>query len=167
VASEIAEGVSPRAAGVRVIVTYKVAKALAEGTLAILLTVMIATGYTDRAADLAETMRNHLVHPWSIRLAEWVMRSLTSTKIWWLVAALAGDAIVSGLEGWALARGFSWAAWLVVAATSLLLPVEIIEIAHHTTIGRVLLFGINLAIVLYLLRRAMKEHHLQHPHHGR
>jgi uncharacterized membrane protein (DUF2068 family) len=164
-ATELAEGVSPRAAGVRAIVLYKTAKAVAEGVLAVVIAGLVLTGYAERTYDLAATLRDHLVHPWSIRLAEALMRSLTSTRLWWLTAALAGDAVVSAVEGWALARGFHWAAWLVVAATSLLLPVEVIELAQRTTLGRVLIFLVNLAIVLYLLKRAMKEHHARHPHY--
>jgi uncharacterized membrane protein (DUF2068 family) len=92
------------------------------------------------------------------------MRSLTGKRLLWLVAALVGDSLVSGVEGWALGRGYAWGAWLVVAATSTLLPVEVIEMSYRTSAGRVILFAVNLTIVLYLLRRAMKEHHAAHPH---
>jgi len=51
-----------------------------------------------------------------------------------------------------------------VAATSLLLPVEVIDLSYRTTAGRAILLLVNLTIVLYLLRRAMKEHHERHPH---
>jgi uncharacterized membrane protein (DUF2068 family) len=162
--TEIAHGVSPQAAGVRAIVLYKIAKASGEGLLAVVVMVLVLAGYVTRAHELAMALREHLVHHWSIKLAELLMSSLTAKRLWWVVAALIGDAIVSGIEGFALARGYAWAAWLVVAATSLLLPVEVIELAHRTTLGRVLLFVINMAIVLYLLKRAMKEHHLRHPH---
>ena len=46
----------------------------------------------------------------------------------------------------------------------MLLPVEVIELSYRTTVGRVVLFFVNLGIVLYLLKRAMKEHHEAHPH---
>jgi len=162
--TEITEGVSPRAAGVRVIVLYKALKSVGEALLAAIITLMVMTGSVERAHALGAALREHLVHHWSIKLAEMLMRSLTATRLWWVVAALIGDSIVSGVEGWALARGFSWAAWLVVAATSTLLPVEIIELSYRTTAGRVALFLVNLSIVLYLLKRAMREHHRQHPH---
>ena len=165
VASEIREGVSPRAPGVRVIVVYKIAKAAGQVVLAIAIMLLVLTGSVGKAHELAAALKDHLVHHWSIRLAELMMRSLTATRLWWVVAALVGDAAVSALEGWALARGFTWAALLVVAATSLLLPVEIIELSYRTTAGRVVLFLVNLGIVLYLLKRAMKEHHERHPHH--
>ncbi len=165
-ATELVEGVSPRAVGVRAIVLYKYLKAVAEALLGVAIGVLVTSGYVTRAYDLASAMRDHVVHHWSIKLAEFFMHQLTSQRLWWLVAALVGDAIVSGVEGWALARGFHWAAWLVVAATSMLLPVEVIELSYRTTLGRLLLFAINLAIVLYLIKRAMKEHHARHPHRG-
>jgi uncharacterized membrane protein (DUF2068 family) len=158
------EGVSPRAAGVRAIVLYKVAKAGAQTVLAVVISVLVATGYVTRAYELAAALKDHLVHHWSIKLAEMLMRSLTATRLWWIVAALVGDAVISAIEGWALARGYGWGAWLVVAATSLLLPVEVIELSYRTTAGRAILLLVNLTIVLYLLRRAMKEHHERHPH---
>jgi uncharacterized membrane protein (DUF2068 family) len=155
-----------RAPGVRVIVVYKCTKAVVEALLAAALTLLVLTGYIGRAHELAVALRENLVHRWSIRLAELAMRSLTRHHIYWLVAALVGDAIISGVEGVALARGYAWGAWLVVAATAMLLPVEIIELATHASLGRLAIFVINLVIVLYLLRRQMREHHAAHPHHG-
>lgn len=154
----------PRAAGVRVIVIYKCAKAVAELALAVALVVLMATGYIARAHDFVVAVRDNLVHHWSIRLAEVAMKSLTRHRIYWLVAALVGDSIVSAVEGVGLARGYGWAPWLVVAATAMLLPVEVMELARHATLGRLLLFVSNLVIVLYLLRRQMREHHAAHPH---
>jgi uncharacterized membrane protein (DUF2068 family) len=166
VVTELAQGVSPRAAGVRVIVLYKYLKAIGEVLLAIAILIMVVTGYVTRAYELAAAMRDEMLHHWSIKLAELLMHSLTATRLWWVVAALFGDAIVSAVEGWALHKGYHWAAWLVVAATSLLLPVEIIELSYKTTGGRFLIFAINLTIVIYLMKRAMKEHHVRHPHHA-
>jgi uncharacterized membrane protein (DUF2068 family) len=55
-------------------------------------------------------------------------------------------------------RGYLWAPWLVVGATSLLLPVELVEIIRHVTLGRVGLFLANSAIVIYLARGAWRAH---------
>jgi uncharacterized membrane protein (DUF2068 family) len=158
VSTEITEGVSPRATGVRLIVAYKLTKATVFLVLGVAISALSMTGFVAKAYALATTMRDHVVHQWAVKLAEFLMRWLTVTRVWWIVAALLGDAIVSVVEGVALSRGYRWGAWLVVAATSLLLPVEIIEMAYRTTLARVAIFAVNLAIVLYLLRRAMKEH---------
>ena len=154
--------VKTNATAYRAIILYKSIKAVVQVVVAIILSVLITSGAWHRAHELAEALREHVVHHWSIRLAELLMSSLTPHRLWWLVAAATGDAMVSGIEGWALARGYSWGAWMVVGATTLLLPVEVIEIATKMTFGRVFLFAVNLLIVLYLLRKQMIEHHLLH-----
>ncbi len=148
----------PEATGVKLIVGYKIGKAIAELLLAVVLGVLVAAGYVERAHDLALAIRDHLVHHWSIRLAEAVMRNLTVHRVYWVIAAIVADSFISGFEGWALRRGYLWAPWLVVAATSLLLPVELLEIFHHVKLGRVLIFVVNLAIVIYLARNAWRAH---------
>jgi uncharacterized membrane protein (DUF2068 family) len=148
---------APVAGGVRVIAVYKFTKAVVQTLLALALATMVASGYVARAHELAATLREHLVHHWSITLAELLTSWLTGRRVYWLVAALAGDALVSAVEGWALARGYAWASWLVVGATSLLLPIELVELARRVSVGRGLLLIINLWIVLYLLRRARRE----------
>ena len=57
-----------------------------------------------------------------------------------------------------MARGYAWGAWMVVGATALLLPLEIIELAHKITFGKIFLFALNLVIVGYLLRKQLREH---------
>jgi uncharacterized membrane protein (DUF2068 family) len=162
--SEPATGGSPRARGVRFIVVYKSTKAAVQALLAAAVMALFATGSIERTRLLAATLRQHVVHHWSIRLAELVLKTLTGKRLYWLVAALIGDAIISGVEGWALARGHQWGMWLVVAATGLLLPVEIVEMVHRLSLGRVAIFGANLWISSYLLRQALREHRAAHPH---
>ena len=155
--------IKDRATGYRAIVLYKTAKAIVQIIVAIILSILITSGAWHRAHELAEALREHVVHHWSIRVAEFLMRSLTPHRLWWLVAAATGDALISGIEGWAMARGYAWGAWMVVGATALLLPLEIIELAHKLTFGRVFLFSLNLLIVYYLVRKQLIEHHLLQP----
>jgi uncharacterized membrane protein (DUF2068 family) len=162
--SELSEGVSPRASGVRLIIAYKAIKAAVCMLLAVAITVMLLTGYVTRAQMLAEALRADLVNDWAVKLGELALRWLQASRLWWVVIALVVDSALVSVEAWALYRGYRWGAWLVVAATSLLLPVEVIELAHKTTLVRVGILVVNLVIVLYLLRRAMKEHHADHPH---
>jgi len=75
-----------------------------------------------------------------------------------LAVAMFGDAILSAIEGLALQAGRWWAPWLVVIATSLLLPWEVWELIRHPRWGRVAILVINLAVVAYLLNDA-REHH--------
>jgi uncharacterized membrane protein (DUF2068 family) len=148
----------PEKTGVKLIAGYKIGKGIVEALLAVALTILVAVGAVERAHDLAMAIKEHLVHHWAIRLAEAVLRNLTVRRVFWVIAALAGDALVSAFEGWALLRGYLWAPWLVVGATGLLLPVELVEIFRHITFGRVGLFLANSAIVIYLARGAWRAH---------
>jgi uncharacterized membrane protein (DUF2068 family) len=153
-----AHAAPPSAAGVRLIIGYKAGKGVVETFLAIALALMVTLGYVARAHDLALAIREHLVHRWSIRLAEAVLRNLTARHVYWLIAAVAGDAGVSFFEAWALWRGYLWAPWVVVGATGLLLPIEVGELFARVTLGRFALLAINVAIVTYLARGAWRAH---------
>jgi uncharacterized membrane protein (DUF2068 family) len=148
----------PEKTGVKLIAGYKIGKAIVEAALGIMLVILVAVGAVARAHDLAMAIKEHLVHHWAIRLAEAIMRNLTVRRVFWVIAALIADAFISAFEGWALLRGYLWAPWLVVAATGLLLPVELTEIIRHVTFGRVALLVANLAIVIYLARGAWRAH---------
>jgi uncharacterized membrane protein (DUF2068 family) len=143
--------------GVRAIVIYKNVKAACLFLLGVVLAALVVTGYVERAHMLAAAIRSELVHPYSVKLAEFLLRWLSVARAWWVVAALFGDAMVSAVEGVALGRGYWWAPWLVVGATSLLLPIEVFELLHHATFGRAAILLVNLAIVLYLVKSATRS----------
>jgi uncharacterized membrane protein (DUF2068 family) len=46
-----------------------------------------------------------------------------------------------------------WAEWFTVIITSSLVPIEIYEIFHRTTLAKIVLLLINIAIVVYLIYR--------------
>jgi uncharacterized membrane protein (DUF2068 family) len=58
----------------------------------------------------------------------------------------------------ALREGHWWGPWLVVVASGVLLPYELFELVRHPRVGRALLVVVNAAVVLYLGRRALREH---------
>jgi uncharacterized membrane protein (DUF2068 family) len=64
------------------------------------------------------------------------------------------------LEGIGLWLERSWAAYLTVTSTSLLLPFELYEVIDRVTILRAGLLILNLVIVLYLIRQL--RHHTLH-----
>jgi uncharacterized membrane protein (DUF2068 family) len=64
------------------------------------------------------------------------------------------------LEGIGLWLERSWAAYLTVISTSLLLPFELYEVIDRVTIFRVGVLILNLVIVLYLVRQ-LKHHTLR------
>jgi uncharacterized membrane protein (DUF2068 family) len=71
-----------------------------------------------------------------------------------------------GYAGMLLAEGiglwleFTWAAYLTVVSTSLLLPFELYEVIAQVTIPRVILLLLNLIIVFYLVSQ-LKRHTLR------
>jgi uncharacterized membrane protein (DUF2068 family) len=54
-------------------------------------------------------------------------------------------------EGIGLSLGKRWAEYLTVVSTASLLPIELYEIAKHTTIGKLVALVINVAVVAYLI----------------
>jgi uncharacterized membrane protein (DUF2068 family) len=140
----------PRAAGVRVIVIYKLSKAILQACAAIALGLAIRAGAAPRVADLALALADHSVHPVVVRVARWLSVIVTPSHLHVLVLLLAGDALVSAAEGWVLRQGYPWGSWLVVIATGSLLPFELYEIVVHPKLGRVILFFVNAAIVITL-----------------
>ena len=72
-------------------------------------------------------------------------------------AAIFLDGVAVMVEWYALRRGHAWGEWLVVGATSVFLPFEVVALVRRVHAGRVALFVLNLAIVLYLARHVMKR----------
>jgi len=69
----------------------------------------------------------------------------------------AGLMVVEGVGLW---LEFSWAAYLTVVSTSLLIPVEVYELVDHVSFVRVAALLLNLGIVGYLISQ-LKHHHLR------
>ena len=65
------------------------------------------------------------------------------------------------LEGVGLWLERSWAAYLTVLSTSLLLPFELYEVIEQVSMARISVLLLNLVIVLYLVRQ-LKQHTLAH-----
>jgi len=66
------------------------------------------------------------------------------------------------LEGIGLWLELSWAAYLTVASTSLLLPVEVYEVIEKVSPLRMAVLLLNLVIVIYLISQ-LKRHTLRRP----
>src|SRR5882724_5147503 len=58
--------------------------------------------------------------------------------------------LTEGIGLWLLKR---WAMWFTIIITASFLPIEIYELAHHPSVGKVALLVINLGLVAYLIRR--------------
>jgi uncharacterized membrane protein (DUF2068 family) len=143
----------PTALGLRIIVAYKLAKAIAEALVAVALVALVAAGAAHRAHDAVEVLRQHVVHAWSIALTDLLLRALTTRRLYFTAAAIALDALLSAVEGWCLRRGYRWAPWLVVGASASLMPFEVVQIARRPHVGRFVILAVNAVIVVYLVRR--------------
>ncbi len=96
---------------------------------------------------------NHLIHE--------LISRLTGVDRAHLHAIRAGTyfyALLHLVEGIGLILGRDWAGYLVIVATSSLIPFEIYEIARRTTLLRVSLFVVNVGIVIYLIVTLRREH---------
>lgn len=69
----------------------------------------------------------------------------------WLVADLLAYATLRFLEAYGLWRGEVWAEWLAVGSGGIFLPFELRQLAAHFSWPMLALFGVNLAIVGYLV----------------
>ena len=98
--------------GLRLIATYKFAKAVLQVAAAVLLFYGAAHGLNARLADFAEKLREHAVHAWSNLFAAALIRFTHSKhSLTFTAYALLADAGLSSVEGWAIFRGHTWGEW--------------------------------------------------------
>jgi len=145
-----------RERGVVWIIAYKLVKAATWFVLAAVIATMTGMGLGADLLGLASHLRHH-AGAWSLQLADLVTRAATRRGLWTLVVALVADGLMSVLEGWALWHGHWWGPWVVVVATGSLLPFEVVSFARHPHAVRAFVFLLNLAIVVYLARKALRE----------
>jgi uncharacterized membrane protein (DUF2068 family) len=67
-------------------------------------------------------------------------------------------AIVNGIEAVGLWYQKAWATIMVVGIVGLTIPVEIYEIFHKVSFIKIIVFVINIAMFVYLLRHAIEQH---------
>lgn len=142
--------------GVKLIVGYKVVKAVVELGFGVAV-LFFAGKATGELRHIALQIKEHATAAWSVALAEKIAHAATERHV--VVAALASllDGVFSSVEGWALHRRYRWSGWLVIGATSCLLPFEALALIRRVTAGRVALLAINASIVAYLARRERRQ----------
>lgn len=145
-----------RERGVAVIIAYKLVKGGLWLVFAVTIVVMMRLGLGDRLLGLAAHLRHH-AHAWSLRLADLVVKASSRRSLWTIVVALLADGTTTLFEAWALIHGAWWGPWLVVVATSSLLPFEVIALVHHPHLIRALVLLVNVVIATYLAGTALRE----------
>jgi uncharacterized membrane protein (DUF2068 family) len=134
--------------GLSVVVAYKLGKAAIE-LVAVVVVVALHLGVGADAGALAARIQRHWLHGFGAVLA-YLMHVLSQVGDARLViVALGGDAVSSAIEGILLWRGYRWARWVVVGATGLPLPWELMLLARQPSAGRLLLLLINAAILVW------------------
>jgi uncharacterized membrane protein (DUF2068 family) len=142
----------------RLIILYKLAKAAIGLGFAAVLWGFVIEGDTDKLVDVVEAFRHHLTAAWSLELVNAIVSATDRHHIEFFAAALTLDGSFTLFEWYALHTGRPWGEWLVVIATSSLIPFELVAIVRHRRLGRVVLLLVNLVIVLYLARNALAKH---------
>jgi uncharacterized membrane protein (DUF2068 family) len=143
--------------GVRAIIAYKTIKACAQLGLATVLLCLWPFGLADRVESAARMLHTHATQMWARHLSELLLTTATPRALAFLLLALAVDGAFTACEAFALRRGYGWAPWLVVFATSLLLPFELFELLKEPLLSRLALLLSNAVIAVYLARSAIRE----------
>lgn len=143
--------------GVRAIITYKTIKASAQLGLVGVLLCLWPFGLTGGVESAARILHAHATHLWARDLSGFLLRHANERALEFLLLALAADGTFTAFEAFALRRGYTWARWLVVFATSLLLPFELFELMKEPHLSRLAILLVNSAIAAYLTRSAIRE----------
>ena len=149
--------VQQRPATLRLIILYKLARALISAALGGVLAYLALTGVVNRAESFATQYHHEATSALALQISAFAVTLLHGSHVWIMTGALLLDAAVLLLEAWALHTGKDWGAWLVVAASSGLLPFEVAALVDHTAGERIAVLLINLAIVGYLLGRIRRH----------
>jgi uncharacterized membrane protein (DUF2068 family) len=137
--------------GIGLIIAYKLVTAVAEFIVGALLWIIGSTALTEELNAAATIIRRHMAEAWSIALAERVIHAASARNLLVVVCALFLDGTLSSVESWALYRRFRWGRWLVVCATSILLPFEFVALIRHLSAVRLAVLLVNSLIVIYLV----------------
>jgi uncharacterized membrane protein (DUF2068 family) len=143
--------------GIELIALYKGAKALVELLLAAALFALAAHGGLGDLVRLAREIQAHLGSRWSHLAARAIASATSGRAVHLLELGLGLDGLLSALEGFSLWRGYRFGPWLVIAATSLPIPLEVGEIVRTHRPSRFLLLLLNGAVVIYLAVRLARR----------
>ena len=75
----------------------------------------------------------------------------SSSNLRLLALGVAGLALVSAIEAFALWQGHRWGEYFAMTVTTLGLPFEIYELSKAVTVTKLVLFALNLLLVFYLV----------------
>ena len=142
--------------GLRVIGTYKLAKAVVLIAAGLVVLRLDPDAVARHSAHLATRLRldpdNRLVHRALARLS-----GLDSTRLEEIGVGVVVYGLLYVVQGVGLLLQQRWAEYLVVVSTSLLIPVEVFEFLRRPRIVPAVVVVVNLVIVAYLAVRLKRE----------
>ncbi len=141
----------------RLIIAYKAVKGALMMLVGLGLSIAIWVGHAGGPYEFASWLREHVTAALAVETADTLMRFATPYRLSLTSLALALDGSVGITEAWLLHRGRTWAFWLVVVASSVLIPWEIYELVAHFRPLRLVMLVLNVAVVLYLARQARRH----------
>jgi uncharacterized membrane protein (DUF2068 family) len=143
--------------GIRLIVLYKMIKGGLEAVGAAVLAFGPALGLDQALLGAIVTLQHHSARAWAVELSRSVSGLLTPGHLRLAAIALLLDSVLTLVEGWGLRRGHWWGPWLVVVASGLLLPFEVVHLLRRPHVGRFMVLLVNALIVGYLAWRVRVE----------
>jgi uncharacterized membrane protein (DUF2068 family) len=140
---------------VAVIGVFKLVKAAMIGALAVGGLMGVSEGFVHGALHALRWMGATSGHH-AVRHAVVAVLSMRDQTLRAFAIAGLGYAAVFAIEGVGLIRRKRWAEWLTVAVTASFMPLEVYELFRRPGVGKVVALVINLAIVVYLVRRRLE-----------
>lgn len=143
--------------GLRWVIAYKLARCVLALVLAAGIAGVVLTGRADSVMRLVTQLRHHASSGFSGALANALLKAAAPGRLWLIVGAFTLDGLVTGVEAFALRTGRRWGEWLVVVATGIFIPFELLALLRDPHFGRALLLLFNTLIALYLLVHVLRE----------
>jgi uncharacterized membrane protein (DUF2068 family) len=145
--------------GLAVIAVFKVVKGLLALVLGLTLLKLVHAEVATLFSLLIEALHVNadarLIHALVLKVDALQPHSVLMASL--VSLSYAGILLVEGIGLW---LEFSWAAYLTVVSTSLLLPFELSEVIQQVSILRIGVLLLNLGIVVYLVSQ-LKRHTLR------
>jgi len=159
--TELRELRQQRALTLYAIITIKLAKAA--------LFLALALGFYALSDNDLNWEYNYLLHAahidgsrkFFIDLAAKIAQ-IKETDVLWVAAGTLLYGLMSLVEGVGLFLRFTWAGWLAILESALLIPVEVIELGRSFSVTLLAILVLNVIIVAYLVRnrhRLFRHHH--------
>ncbi len=140
--------------GLKLVIGYKLVKAPAVLTLALFLTVN-PLGAEHLVATLARDLSEG--SSFAVRAGAWLGVHASRKDVHHAALLAWLDGTVTLAEGLLLLQGKAWGEWLVVAALAALIPLEAVSLERHPGPLKLVVLLLNVAIVLYLAARRVRE----------